>query len=76
MMAAYEGKTVKQWLMDLARVRLAEMETKGSSFILPSHPVRFFFTLSPYILRPFPSFLSVPLKFSDSLDPLVERVYS
>ncbi len=29
MAAAYEGKTVKQWLMDLARVRLAEMEKKG-----------------------------------------------
>jgi ketosteroid isomerase-like protein len=27
--AAYEGKTVKQWLMDLARMRLAEMEKKG-----------------------------------------------
>ena len=26
MAAAYEGKTVKQWLLDLARVRLAEME--------------------------------------------------
>ncbi len=32
MAAAYEGKTVKQWLMDLARGRLAEMEKKG---ILP-----------------------------------------
>jgi len=32
MAAAYEGKTVKQWLMDLARVRLAEMEKRG---ILP-----------------------------------------
>jgi len=32
MMAAYEGKTVKQWLMDLARARLAEMEKRG---ILP-----------------------------------------
>jgi len=29
MAAAYEGKTVKQWLMDLARGRLAEMEKKG-----------------------------------------------
>ncbi len=29
MAAAYEGKTVKQWLMDLARVRLAEMEKRG-----------------------------------------------
>ena len=32
MAAAYEGKTVKQWLVDLARGRLAEMEKKG---ILP-----------------------------------------
>jgi len=32
MASAYEGKTVKQWLMDLARARLAEMEKKG---ILP-----------------------------------------
>jgi hypothetical protein len=32
MAGAYEAKTVKQWLMDLARVRLAEMEKKG---ILP-----------------------------------------
>jgi len=32
MAAAYEGKTVKQWLMGLARARLAEMEKKG---ILP-----------------------------------------
>ncbi len=32
MAAAYEVKTVKQWLMDLARVRLAEMEKRG---ILP-----------------------------------------
>lgn len=32
MAAAYEGKTVKQWLMDLARTRLAEMEKRG---ILP-----------------------------------------
>ena len=30
--AAYEGKTVKQFLMDLARARLIEMEKKG---ILP-----------------------------------------
>jgi hypothetical protein len=30
--AAYEGKTVKQWLMDLVRTRLAEMEKRG---ILP-----------------------------------------
>jgi len=29
MAAAYEGKTVKQWLMELVRVRLAEMEEKG-----------------------------------------------
>jgi len=29
MQAAYEGKTVKQWLMDLSMVRLAEMEKKG-----------------------------------------------
>jgi len=29
MAAAYEGKTVKQWLMDLARSKLAEMEKKG-----------------------------------------------
>jgi hypothetical protein len=32
MAAVYEGKTVKQFLMDLARARLAEMEKKG---ILP-----------------------------------------
>jgi len=32
MAAAYEGKTVKQWLMDLAKARLAEMEKRG---ILP-----------------------------------------
>ena len=32
MAAAYEGKTVKQWLMDLARSRLAKLEKKG---ILP-----------------------------------------
>ena len=32
MAAAYEGKTVKQWLMELARGRLAEMEKRG---ILP-----------------------------------------
>ena len=32
MAVAYEGKTVKQFLMDLARARLAEMERKG---ILP-----------------------------------------
>jgi len=32
MAAAYEDETVKQWLMDLARVRLAEMEKRG---ILP-----------------------------------------
>ncbi len=32
MAAAYEGKTVKQFLMDLARTRLAEMEKRG---ILP-----------------------------------------
>jgi hypothetical protein len=32
MAAAYEGKTVKQWLMDLARGRLVEMEKRG---ILP-----------------------------------------
>ena len=29
MAAAYEGKTVKQWLMDLARTRLDELEKKG-----------------------------------------------
>ena len=29
-MNAYEGKTVKQWLMDLARVRLAEIEKRGN----------------------------------------------
>jgi len=29
MAAAYEGKTVKQFLMDLARARLTEMEKKG-----------------------------------------------
>ena len=28
MAAAYKGKTVKQWLMDLARMRLAEMEKR------------------------------------------------
>jgi len=28
--AAYEGKTVKQFLIDLARARLAEMERKGT----------------------------------------------
>jgi len=32
MAVAYEGKTVKQWLMDLSMVRLAKMEKKG---ILP-----------------------------------------
>jgi hypothetical protein len=32
MAAVYEGKTVKQWLMVLARGRLAEMEKRG---ILP-----------------------------------------
>jgi hypothetical protein len=32
MEAAYEGKTVKQWLMDLSKARLAELEKKG---ILP-----------------------------------------
>jgi len=32
MAAAYEGKTVKQSLMDLARSKLAEMEKRG---ILP-----------------------------------------
>jgi hypothetical protein len=32
MCTTYECKTVKQWLMDLARVRLAEMEKRG---ILP-----------------------------------------
>ena len=31
-----EGKTVKQWLMELARVRLAEMEKRG---ILPKGKV-------------------------------------
>jgi len=30
--SSHEDKTVKQWLMDLARGRLAEMEKKG---ILP-----------------------------------------
>jgi len=30
--SSHEDKTVKQWLMDLARVRLTEMEKKG---ILP-----------------------------------------
>ena len=29
MAAAYEGKSVKMWLMDLARGRLAEMEEAG-----------------------------------------------
>jgi hypothetical protein len=29
MAAAYEGKTVKQFFMDLARMRLAEMEKRG-----------------------------------------------
>ncbi len=32
MAAAYEGKTVKQWLMDLSKARLAELEKRG---ILP-----------------------------------------
>ena len=32
MAAAYKGKTVKQWLMELARARLREMEKWG---ILP-----------------------------------------
>jgi len=32
MAAAYEGKTVKMWLMDLARARLVEMVKRG---ILP-----------------------------------------
>ncbi len=32
MAAAYERKPVKQWLMDLSKVRLAEKEKKG---ILP-----------------------------------------
>jgi len=32
MAVAYEGKTVKQFLMDVARGRLAEMEKRG---ILP-----------------------------------------
>ncbi len=32
MAAAYEGKPIKQWLLDLARGRLAEMEKRG---ILP-----------------------------------------
>jgi len=32
MAATYEGKTVKQWLTDLARSRLAELVKKG---ILP-----------------------------------------
>jgi len=34
-MNTYEGKTGKQWLMDLARGRLAEMEKKG---LLPNRP--------------------------------------
>jgi hypothetical protein len=29
MAAAYEGKAVKQWLMDLAKTRLAEMKKRG-----------------------------------------------
>jgi hypothetical protein len=29
MALVYEGKTVKPWLIELARVRLAEMEKKG-----------------------------------------------
>jgi hypothetical protein len=29
MVLVYEGKTVKPWLIELARVRLAEMEKKG-----------------------------------------------
>ena len=36
MAAAYEGKTVKRFLMDLARARLAEMERKE---ILPKGKV-------------------------------------
>jgi hypothetical protein len=32
MAAAYEGKTAKPWLMELAKARLAEMEKRG---ILP-----------------------------------------
>jgi len=32
MTPTYEGKTVKQWLMDLSKAKLAEMEKKG---ILP-----------------------------------------
>ena len=32
MAAAYKSKTVKQWLMDLARTRIQEMEKRG---ILP-----------------------------------------
>jgi hypothetical protein len=32
MAAAYEGETVNQWIMDLSRARLAELEKKG---ILP-----------------------------------------
>jgi hypothetical protein len=32
MVSAYEGNIVKQWFMDLARVRLGEMEKRG---ILP-----------------------------------------
>jgi len=32
MAAAYEGKTVKQWLMDLSMVRLAEMEKRDECF--------------------------------------------
>jgi len=49
---------------------------EGEFIYSPFPPCQIFFTLFPYILRPFPSFLSVPLKFSDSLGPLVERVYS
>ena len=29
MAAAYEGKTVKQWLMDLSEAYLKELEKKG-----------------------------------------------
>ena len=50
MMAAYEGKTVKQWLMDLRRVRLAEMEMQG---ILPKGKGSFFWVMD----EPFKTYL-------------------
>jgi hypothetical protein len=49
---------------------------EGECIYSPFPPCQTFFTFFPSILRPFPSFLSVPLKFSDSLGPLVEKVYS